>query len=116
MAIILRGRITKDGKIELIDPLPDGFGNEQEISIVLQEATQHQYEIVNDYGDRVIVDELAGTETPIEPLTTEELLNSELIGLWEDRRDEIGDSAEWVRNLRRQQRERRATWHGRHLS
>ena len=115
MAIILRGRITKDGKIELIDPLPDGFGDEQEVSIVLREQT-HQYEIINEYGNRVIVDDVLGTETPIEPLTTEELLNSELIGLWEDRRDEIGDSAKWVRNLRRQQRERRATWHGRQLS
>jgi hypothetical protein len=115
MPIILRGRITAEGKIELIDPLPEGFGTDQSVSIRIGEQPM-VYETTNEYGDRVVVDEVGGTETPVEPLTTEELLNSDLIGLWEDRRDEIGESAAWVRNLRRQQRERRASWHGRHLS
>ena len=96
--IILRGRMTADGRIELLDPLPDDVDPTQNVTVIVETSAQ-MVETINDYGDPVVIDETNGIETPVTPLTTEELLSSPLIGLWVDRRDEIGDSAEWVRKL-----------------
>lgn len=113
-AIVLRGRITSDGKIELLDPLPEDFDTSGEISVMLSE-TPLVYETVNEYGDRVIVDETDGSVSPLEPLTVGELLDA-LAGLWADRRDEIPDSTEWVKEQRHKEQERSDPWQGRTLS
>jgi hypothetical protein len=113
--IILRGRITSEGRIELIDPLPEDADQSQEVSIILRQKTKI-YETVNEYGDRAIVDEDMGTETPVETMANVDFLNSGLFGLWSDRRDEIGDSAEWIRKLRGETQQRNDLWRGRNLS
>ena len=113
--IILRGRITDEDRVELIDPLPENVDRGQEVKVVLQHRVT-VYETENEYGDRVIVDEERGTVTPLEPLTTDELLNSPLVGLWADRRDEIGDSTTWIKGLRRDEQEENDPWRGRKLS
>jgi hypothetical protein len=41
------------------------------------------------------------SETELPWLTTKELLNSGIVGIWEDRTD-IGDSVEFARKLRKQ--------------
>lgn len=87
--IVLRGRLKRNGEIELIDPLPDNLDVPVEVSVIVK--TSVGYETVNEYGNRVIVDEMAGTITPLEPLTTDELLSSPVIGIWADRRDERGN-------------------------
>ena len=113
--IMLRGRMTADGRIELLDPLPDDVGSNPDVTVIV-ETSANLIETVNEYDQPVIVDEITGMEMPVAPLTTEELLNSPLIGIWENRQDEIGDSAEWVRELRRDEQERGDPWRGRKLS
>jgi hypothetical protein len=113
--ITLRGRITGDNQVELIDPLPTGIDRAQEVRVVLQNRAT-AYETENEYGDRVVIDEEQGTVTPVVPLTADELLNSPLIGLWSDRRDEIGDSADWIRKQRRDKEGGDDPWRGRRLS
>lgn len=97
--LILRGRITEDDMIELLEPLLAHVDRAQEVKIILEDA-EYIYETINEYGDPVLVDEANGLVMPVNPLTREEFLNSPLIGLWKDRRDEIGDSAEWIRKQR----------------
>jgi len=111
--ITLRGRIANDDRVELLDPLPADFDRAQEVRVILSQATI--YAMINEYGDQVIVDEQRGTVTPVNPLTADELLNSPLIGLWADRRDEISDSAVWVHKLRREESEESDLWRGRKL-
>ncbi len=111
--IILRGRITEDGKVELLDPIPDDFDRSRPVEVRLNPSV---YETVNEYGDRVIVDEENGIVSPVEPLTTDELLNSPVIGIWADRRDEIGDAVTWLKKMREEEDERKNPWHNRDLS
>jgi hypothetical protein len=113
--ITLRGRIIGDNQVELIDPLPTDIDRAQEVRVVLQNRAT-VYETENEYGDRVVIDEEWGTVTPVVPLTAEEFLNSPLIGLWADRRDEIGDSADWIRKQRRDENREDDPWRGRKLS
>jgi hypothetical protein len=114
-ATVLRGRITPDGKIELLDDLPEDLDDVQAVSIVLHRLPT-VYETVNEYGDRVIVDEKEGTVTPVEPFTMGDLLNSPLVGMWKDRREETGDPVEWLKKMRREEEERNDPWQGRTLS
>lgn len=104
--VILRGRITDEGQVELFDPIPTDFDRSQEVQIVLQKRPT-RYETLNAYGDPVIVDEEDGTVTPLNPLTLPEFAE-EVGGLWKDRKEEIGDSVEWVKAQRRKEEERRA--------
>lgn len=111
--IILRGKITEDGKVELLDPIPDDFDRSRPVEVRLSPSV---YEDVNEYGDRVIVDEENGIISPVEPLTTEELLNSPLVGLWKDHHEEIGSGLEFIKKLREEENERNDPWRGRSLS
>jgi len=115
MAIILRGRITKDGKIELIDPLPDDVDTEQEVSVRIGEQPT-VYETVNEYGDRVIVDEIEGIISPVDPMTMGAFMNSSIIGIWDDHKDEMVDGLTWVKKMREEELERNDPWQGRMLS
>jgi hypothetical protein len=108
--IILRGRIT-EGKIELVDPLPSDVPDEKDVTIIIKQAP---YQATNDFGDPVMIDEENGIIEPLEPISFDELVSSGFIGMWADRRDEISDSADWVRNLR--QNETRKAWQNRKLS
>lgn len=112
--VILRGRITDEGQVELFDPIPTDFDRSQEVQIVLQKRPT-RYETVNAYGDAVIVDEEEGTVTPLNPASPAEFAE-ELGGLWKDRKEEIGDSVEWVKEQRRKEEERNDPWRGRTLS
>lgn len=111
--IILRGRITEDGKIELLDPIPDNFDRSRPVEVRLNPSV---YETVNEYGDRVIVDEENGIVSPVEPLTMGEMLESGLFGFWADRRDEIGDAVTWLKKMREEEEKRSDDWQGRTLS
>jgi hypothetical protein len=46
----------------------------------------------------------------------EELEDSGFFGMWADRREEIGDSVEWLKEQRRKQREKNDPWRGKSLS
>jgi len=48
-AIVLRGRLAPDGKIELLDPLPEDFDASGEFSVMLSEKPLI-YETTNEYG------------------------------------------------------------------
>ena len=74
--IILQGRITEDGQLEI--DLPDDL-----------QPGPVEVEIRQPDG----ANEIKG-------VTLGELLNSGLVGLWKDRTD-IGDSVEYARELRR---------------
>lgn len=111
--IILRGKITEDGKVELLDPIPDDFDRNRPVEVRLSPSV---YEDVNDYGDRVIVDEENGIVEPVEPLTTEELLNSPMVGLWKNRREEIGSGLDFIKKQREEEDKRHNPWRGRDLS
>jgi hypothetical protein len=114
--ITLRGRINKEGQIELLDPLPENVNVPQEVAIVIRE-TSPAYETLNDFGDRVMVDDEIGLISPIEPLTWQELKDSGFVGLWTDRYEEIGeDTVAWLKEQRRQEDERDDPWRGRTLS
>ncbi|MDE3088883.1 MAG: hypothetical protein KGJ80_05820 [Chloroflexota bacterium] len=75
-AIRIHKTIEKDGEI-LVTGLP--FRKGQDIELIVLPETR------------------ASNERP--PLTSRDLLNSGLIGLWKDR-DDIGDSVEFARQLR----------------
>jgi hypothetical protein len=110
---ILRGRITSEGTVELLDPIPDDFDRSQEVQVVITKKLS-VYETVNDYGDRVIVDEENGFITPVEPFTLQDFVDA-VGGIWSDRLEEFDDSAEWVRKLRDSPTHDKA-WRGRTLN
>ena len=109
-SIILRGRIT-NRKLELIDPIPEDMQDDGQVRVSI---TKEPHQSVNDYGDPVIVDDENGIIEPLEPNTFDELVDAGIIGMWEHQREEFGDTAEWVHNLR--QKETKKAWQNRKLS
>ncbi len=112
-SIILRGKITEDGKVELLDPIPADFDRTRPVEVRLSPRV---YETVNEYGDRILVDEENGLVEPLEPFTMGDLLNSELFGFWTDRKDEIGSGLDYIKKLREEEDKRNDPWQGRTLS
>ncbi len=111
-AIVLRGRITEEGRVELLESPPEGFNAEQDVLVILN-ARPAVYQTVNEYGDPVIVDEEYGSVSPLEPLNPSEW---PAIGMWADRRDEMKSGAEWIKKMRQEEDERHNPWRGRTIS
>lgn len=99
----LRATLLPDGTIHLIDPLPADFEEAQEVMIVLGMPVS-----TNVFGAPVVVDEHDGIEMPIQP--PDETALDDFIGLWADRRDEIPDSAAYVRQLRQTAQRKTPPW------
>jgi hypothetical protein len=93
--IWLTGHITQDGKLEI--ELPAG-----EVEVMLQVRKQTNVEADGDIP--LIPEEIAELLVP-KPVPTKDIIT----GGWEDL--DIGDSAEWVEKMRREEEERRtARW------
>lgn len=89
--LTIRAKITSDGRIELLEPLPDGFDFNQEITLTVDTIQTVEN---NEHLD-------LAAEGIVEPLETPDFAgDQEFIGLWQDR-DDIADSGQWVHDLRR---------------
>lgn len=80
--IIIRARLTTEGQIELIDPVPSEMERPQEVTLIIRTSETP----TNAFGVPVERD-ADGSEIPLNPLTAAEV--REFLGLWADRRDEM---------------------------
>jgi hypothetical protein len=64
---ILRGFLTPNGTVELLDLLPEGIPDAQEVAVLVQTESPTLYKRLNEYGDSVWVDTVNGIEYPEPP-------------------------------------------------
>lgn len=99
-AIIVYGEVTEDGRL-IIDALPPDAPRGQ-VQVMITNVTE---------SGLTPEEEAELTALELNPegmgLTTDQIAQAPEIGLWKDRTD-IKDSVEFVNELRRQNRERRA--------
>jgi hypothetical protein len=104
-AIIVEGEVTEDGRLILPPLPPDAPRGRVEIRISPKDAA-----VALSADDEILSDEELEALIRKYPhgmgLTAGEIAQSPEIGMWKDRTD-IGDSVEFVSELRRQSRERR---------